>query len=300
MFYTIYQITNKINGKIYIGSHKTGDLNDEYMGSGLMLNRAFQKYGIENFDKQTLFIFDTADEMYKKENELVNEDFIQRKDTYNLKIGGNGGWDYINNSGKNLYGKNGQIGYGGENLNIARTNFVERLKTDIDFKNQFRQKISKGMKKFYKENPNPFAGRTHTEETKRKIGKANSINQQGSRNSQYGKCWVSDLETQKSFSVKKEQLETYLTSGFVRGRNAWNKLRKEKTKRTKIDQNKKDRHQEKIDNAYYWYNKLLHSNAKSIRKFVRDSDYDKSHVSFIKMLKTYVSEFETTHGKSYR
>ena len=29
MSYTIYKITNKINSKIYIGSHKTKNLDDE-------------------------------------------------------------------------------------------------------------------------------------------------------------------------------------------------------------------------------------------------------------------------------
>ena len=45
--------------------------------------------------------------------------------------------------------------------------------------------------------------------------------------------------------------------------------------------------QEKIQIALLWYDKLKTSNTTSIREFVRTSDYDKSHVAFIKMLKTY-------------
>lgn len=90
-YYTIYQITNLVNGKIYIGVHQTDDLDDGYMGSGRRLKDAIKKYGWNQFKKEYIHT-DLADMrmMYVREKEIVNEDFILRKDTYNIQLGGTG------------------------------------------------------------------------------------------------------------------------------------------------------------------------------------------------------------------
>ena len=48
------------------------------------------KYGAANFKKEILFDFDTEKEMLDKERELVNEEFVKRRDTYNCVVGGQG------------------------------------------------------------------------------------------------------------------------------------------------------------------------------------------------------------------
>ena len=106
MKYIVYETTNLVNNKIYIGVHKTKnpEIFDGYIGCGVSLSEpsmymnphtpfqyAVRKYGTANFKRKVLKVFDTLEDALKLENELVNIDFIKRKDTYNIAIGGNYG-----------------------------------------------------------------------------------------------------------------------------------------------------------------------------------------------------------------
>lgn len=91
MFYTVYKITNLINNKQYIGYHSTNNLNDGYMGSGKLIIKAIEKYGIKNFKKEYIEIFNNQEDALALEAFLVCDDYILRKDTYNIALGGFGG-----------------------------------------------------------------------------------------------------------------------------------------------------------------------------------------------------------------
>lgn len=91
MYYTIYETTNTINGKKYIGKHVTENLHDDYIGSGIILTRAIKKYGKDAFTKQILFVLDSEDAMNAKEQELITSDVILNENYYNIAYGGQGG-----------------------------------------------------------------------------------------------------------------------------------------------------------------------------------------------------------------
>ena len=87
----IYKITNIINGKIYIGKHSTDDINDGYMGSGVVLRQAIKKYGIENFTKEYLAFCDTYDKLNFFERFYIRKyGSTDRNIGYNIASGGEG------------------------------------------------------------------------------------------------------------------------------------------------------------------------------------------------------------------
>lgn len=89
--YYIYRLRNKINGKTYIGQHKYRKLNDNYMGSGVLLAKAKKKYGIENFTKTILeFNIPTVELANDWEQMYIMFERAKGKAEYNIANGGLG------------------------------------------------------------------------------------------------------------------------------------------------------------------------------------------------------------------
>lgn len=103
MKYIVYKTTNLVNNYIYIGVHATNDniSFDGYIGNGVRITdvksyekgttkfkQAVKEYGVNNFHRETIAIFDTAEEAYELEKQLVNENFLKRSDVYNMLLGG--------------------------------------------------------------------------------------------------------------------------------------------------------------------------------------------------------------------
>lgn len=160
--YYIYRITNKINGKTYIGQHKYKKLDDDYMGSGKLLKLAYKKYGIESFIKEILYsniqYKETADDV---ERFAIAKERALGKAEYNIADGGEGG-------------------YTGPKSEETKKRMSERMKGNTwnkgrKLSEEHKKKISesgRGRTHRNKGKPGTWLGRHHSEESKKKISEA--------------------------------------------------------------------------------------------------------------------------------
>jgi hypothetical protein len=201
-YHYIYKTTNIKNGKFYIGMHSTNNIDDGYLGSGYKLKRSINKYGKENFNIEYLEFFDTTTDLINREKQLVNEELLKNPMCMNLVFGGNGG--YISPEGVKRGGK------------IAGNIKAFKLKTDIEYRKNHIDWFIKMTNELRKKGllvPPNWTGKTHSEETKRKIGEANSLIQKGEGNSQFGTCWITNGTQNKKIKKTDE-----LPKGWSLGR----------------------------------------------------------------------------------
>lgn len=231
MNYYLYKITNLINNKFYIGVHKTKNINDGYMGSGKVLRQAIEKYGIENFEKEILEFFDNYHSMMKREKEIVTEEFLCRKDVYNLRKGGDGGFDYVN---KNKLNNKPEI------IEKRRNKLKEIWMTkkwhgennpfyNKNHTNKTKKLLSEKRKEFFEnggEHPKGMLGKKHKEETKNHVSeimkvKGSMIGKKGLEHPAGGTKWYND-------GTKHLRSDKHPGVGWIEGR-----IFKERKKRVK-------------------------------------------------------------------
>ena len=165
----IYKTTNIINGKIYIGQDSNN--NPKYFGSGNLLKKAFDKYGIENFKKEILEHCDSKKDLNDKEKYWINKlQSINKKIGYNISEGGTGGkltqieWKK---------GRTYEEAYGEERAAEIKNKFSKKRKGKkrgfvnitpeevgkkisislkslcIERTDEYKEKVSSGVKEFY-------------------------------------------------------------------------------------------------------------------------------------------------------
>lgn len=230
MKHIVYQITNLINDRIYIGVHatKNPDVFDGYLGSGKIMKQAIDKYGKNTFIRETLHCFENLKEAYLKECTIVNEDFVNREDTYNLSLGGYGsflGQHHSEESKKKISESNkGRVVSKETRKKISES---EKGKTVSE---ETKKKLSKAqMGKYHSEASRKKisefqtgrsvsretrkklsivnTGKRHSEETKQKLSKAGK-----------GKIYIHLNNKQINSCVCKEELDNYLNNGWQIGR----------------------------------------------------------------------------------
>ena len=203
-YHFLYKSTNLINGKFYFGVHSTYNLKDGYLGSGKRLSRAVKKYGKQNFKCEILEFFESREKLLQREKEIVNEQLINDPLCMNLQPGGGGGI-----SSKEHHKK----------MRKGSSKWISEKWKDVNYRKKHLERVTKQMTQLNKEKRIKYVGglnRKVSDETKRKIGRANSIKQKGEYNSQYGTCWIKKEKEVKK--IKKENLQQYLNEGWSLGR----------------------------------------------------------------------------------
>jgi hypothetical protein len=120
--------------------------------------------------------------------------------------------DALNDSGMYIY-------ISGDVPSEVRKLARRKFNNDENFRKSRNQKSSETIKKNHLEgkmNPKRFKDKKHSDKTKQLISEKMKGMGIGENNSQYGTCWITKDGANKK--IKKEEIETYLNEGWLRGR----------------------------------------------------------------------------------
>lgn len=147
----VYIITNLINNKKYLGVKEKSNFDPTYYGSGVLIKKAVNKYGKENFNVSIYKWCRTKEELYSEENRLsILWNVVSNKNWYNCMVGGCGG--------------NTKASYTEE----QNTNFRKKV-SESKKSRPMTDKESLNVQKMH----DAWRGSHHTDESKRKISESN-------------------------------------------------------------------------------------------------------------------------------
>lgn len=179
-YHYTYKTTCDVSGRYYVGMHSTDDLDDGYLGSGKRLWYSINKHGKDNHRLEILEFFDSREKLRVREAELVDEDMLQDPMCMNLMPGGEGGF-----VSAEVQFKRSRAGGLAREQNISE----ERKHSICSMGGKKSVELGVGL---HGPNNKRFEGKTHTEDTKARIGEKMQQVQAGKKNSQFGTCWINN------------------------------------------------------------------------------------------------------------
>ena len=205
-YHFIYKTTDTRNGNFYIGMHSTENLKDGYVGSGTRLKHLIYKHGKEIFNMEILEFLPNRESLKKREIEIVNSDLLLEEKCMNLKPGGYGGFNNKEHMMKVSKAGNKE--------------FLEKMQDD-EYRKEFSKKLSDANKKQFLDGRREkiyfynWSGKTHSQETKKKLSEIKKGTGVGENNSVYGRKWMNKGGENKM--VKPEEFEFHLLDGWLFG-----------------------------------------------------------------------------------
>lgn len=240
MYGYIYLTTNLVNGKKYLGKHKSDKFDENYKGSGVALNRAIDKYGWENFNCELIESFESRKELNDAEIEYIKRfDAVHSPDYYNIAYGGEGGDTFsgMSEEDKEKFRQKTKDRWNDLNIRIKHTSDLSNKWQNASYKEVVSLKISAALK-----------GISRSEEYKLKLSKSciEKGSHKGERNGMYGKPRSGELAPNFGRHYYNNGVEEYLLyedvyeqnykhKGFVKGRlqSKLDALHKDLSKRLK-------------------------------------------------------------------
>lgn len=217
--FCVYRITCLENGTKYFGKTKNPERrwkshkNDALKHAKYPLHFSMQKHGIEKFIFKIIHSCETELQSFELEKSEIAAAKKRGEKLYNLTEGGEGmsGFHHVAETREKI--SQGMSKYLKEHPENALNLHETREKSRKTWSKVLKKRCEEGIF-----SPPDWTGRKHRKESKKAIGLANSIQQKGEKNSQFGTVWISHFEQKISKRIKINELDTYLNEGWVKGR----------------------------------------------------------------------------------